>query len=58
MRPKVEACLRAVKSGVDRTHIIDGRVEDALLVELFTGAGAGTMIVGRREKAEYEEREL
>ncbi len=58
MRPKVEACLRAVKNGVGRTHIIDGRVEDALLVELFTGAGAGTMIVGRREKADYEEHEL
>lgn len=54
MRPKVEACLRAVKGGVRRTHIIDGRTPDALLIELFTGHGSGTMIVGGREKRTYE----
>jgi len=54
MRPKVEACLRAVKGGVRRTHIIDGRTPDALLLELFTGHGSGTMIVGGREKRTYE----
>lgn len=54
MRPKVEACLRAVKGGVRRTHIIDGRTPDALLLELFTGHGSGTMIVGGREKRSYE----
>jgi acetylglutamate kinase len=54
MRPKVEACLKAVKSGVRRTHIIDGRTPDALLLELFTGHGSGTMIVGEREKRTYE----
>lgn len=54
MRPKVEACLQAVKSGVRRTHIIDGRTPDALLLELFTGHGSGTMIVGEREKRSYE----
>jgi acetylglutamate kinase len=54
MRPKVEACLRAVKGGVRRTHIIDGRPPDALLLELFTGHGSGTMIVGGREKRSYE----
>ncbi|MGH7628344.1 MAG: acetylglutamate kinase [Gemmatimonadales bacterium] len=53
MRPKVEACIRAATSGVERTHIIDGRVPDALLLEVFTGAGCGTMIVGRKEKATY-----
>lgn len=53
MRPKVEACIRAATSGVERTHIIDGRVPDALLLEVFTGAGCGTMIVGRKEKAAY-----
>jgi len=55
MRPKVEACLQAVKGGVRRTHIIDGRTPDALLLELFTGHGSGTMIVGEREKRTYEE---
>jgi acetylglutamate kinase len=53
MRPKVEACIRAATSGVERTHIIDGRTPDALLLEVFTGAGCGTMIVGRKEKATY-----
>jgi len=53
MRPKVEACIRAATSGVERTHIIDGRIPDALLLEVFTGAGTGTMIVGRKEKATY-----
>ena len=53
MRPKVEACIRAATGGVERTHIIDGRIPDALLMEVFTGAGCGTMIVGRKEKATY-----
>jgi acetylglutamate kinase len=53
MKPKVEACIRAATGGVERTHIIDGRVPDALLLEVFTGAGCGTMIVGRKEKATY-----
>jgi acetylglutamate kinase len=53
MRPKVEACIRAATGGVERTHIIDGRAPDALLLEVFTGAGYGTMIVGRKEKATY-----
>ncbi len=53
MRPKVEACIRAATGGVERTHIIDGRAPDALLLEAFTGAGCGTMIVGRKEKATY-----
>lgn len=53
MRPKVEACIRAASGGVERTHIIDGRAPDSLLLEVFTGAGTGTMIVGRKEKATY-----
>jgi len=53
MRPKVESCIRAATGGVERTHIIDGRAPDALRFEVFTGAGCGTMIVGRKEKATY-----
>lgn len=53
MLPKVEACIRAATNGVERTHIIDGRGTDALLLEVFTGSGCGTMIVGRKEKAAY-----
>lgn len=58
MRPKVEACIRAATGGVERTHIIDGRVADSLLQEVFTGVGAGTMIVGKKEKATYLGAEL
>ncbi|MFN8653608.1 MAG: acetylglutamate kinase [Gemmatimonadales bacterium] len=53
MRPKVEACIRAATGGVERTHIIDGRLADSILLEVFTGSGCGTMIVGRKEKATY-----
>ena len=49
MRPKVEACIRAARGGVERTHILDGRAPDSILCEVFTGAGCGTMIVARKE---------
>jgi acetylglutamate kinase len=45
MIPKVEACLMALEGRVPRTHIIDGRVPNALLTEIFTDTGVGSMIV-------------
>ena len=45
MIPKVEACLHAVNSGVPSAHVIDGRVEHCVLVELFTDQGSGTKVV-------------
>lgn len=45
MVPKIEACLRAVSGGVPSAHVIDGRVEHCVLVELFTDEGAGTKVV-------------
>jgi len=45
MIPKIEACLRAVGGGVPSAHIIDGRVEHCVLVELFTDEGTGTKVV-------------
>jgi len=45
MIPKVEACLEALAAGVERCHIIDGRLPHALLMELFTDIGIGTMVV-------------
>jgi len=45
MIPKIEACLRAVTGGVPSAHVIDGRVEHCVLVELFTDAGTGTKVV-------------
>ena len=44
MLPKIQCALSAVKSGVKAAHIIDGRVENAVLVELFTDEGIGTLI--------------
>lgn len=44
MIPKVQGCLDAVRSGVERCHLIDGRVPHAILIELLTDAGIGTMI--------------
>jgi len=44
MIPKVECCIAALKNGVGRTHIIDGRVLHAVLLEIFTDAGVGTVI--------------
>ncbi|MBV9513349.1 MAG: acetylglutamate kinase [Mycobacteriaceae bacterium] len=45
MVPKVEACLRAVAAGVPSAHMIDGRVDHCVLVELLTDAGTGTKVV-------------
>ena len=44
MIPKINACLRALDYGVHRTHIIDGRVPHALLLEIFTDTGLGTLV--------------
>ncbi len=44
MIPKVDACLEAINGGVGKAHIIDGRVEHALLLEIFTSEGVGTVI--------------
>lgn len=45
MVPKVDACLEAIDGGVSKAHIIDGRLEHSMLLELFTTAGIGTEIV-------------
>ncbi len=45
MLPKVEACITALKGGCVKTHIIDGRIPHALLLEIYTEAGIGTEIV-------------
>jgi len=45
MVPKVDACLEAIDGGVQKAHIIDGRLEHSMLLELFTSAGVGTQII-------------
>ena len=47
MRPKVECCIRSLAQGVNAAHIIDGRTLHALLLEVFTDSGIGTMVIGR-----------
>ncbi len=44
MIPKLETCVNALRNGVNRAHILDGRVPHVMLVEIFTEVGAGTMI--------------
>ena len=50
MIPKLEACITAIEGGVDRAHIIDGRIPHSVLMEVFTDHGVGTMVVGDRAK--------
>jgi acetylglutamate kinase len=45
MLPKMEACLQACDNGVRRAHVVDGRIAHAVLVEVFTDSGIGTMVV-------------
>ncbi len=45
MIPKVRCCHDALEQGVTKTHIVDGRVEHAILLEMFTHEGVGTEIV-------------
>ena len=44
MRPKLEACVEAIRGGAQSAHIIDGSEPHSLLLELFTDAGIGTMV--------------
>lgn len=45
MIPKVECCIDALRGGTQKTHIVDGRVRHAVLLEIFTDAGVGTQVV-------------
>ena len=44
MIPKIEACLRALDAGAGKSHIIDGRLPHAILLELLTSKGIGTQV--------------
>ena len=52
MIPKVKCCLEALDSGVEKAHIIDGRMDNSLLLELFTRGGIGTEILSQKVAAE------
>jgi acetylglutamate kinase len=49
MIPKMEACLTAVNGGVPRAHVLDGRLEHAILLEVFTDSGIGTMVLAAQD---------
>jgi acetylglutamate kinase len=51
MLPKIQCALEAVKGGVTSSHIIDGRVEHAVLLEIFTDSGVGTLITNQQQVA-------
>lgn len=54
MLPKLKNCIDAVRSGVSRVHILDGRIEHCLLLEFFTNRGIGTAILQEDGRFEYE----
>jgi acetylglutamate kinase len=47
MIPKIKCCLEAVDGGVSKAHILDGRIENVILLEMFTQGGIGSEIVSR-----------
>ena len=54
MLPKVKSCISAIDNGVHRVHILDGRIEHCLLLEIFTNKGIGTAIISDDEER-YDE---
>ena len=50
MIPKMEACLPAVRGGVPQAHVLDGRLPHAILLEIFTDSGIGTMVLPDRSR--------
>ena len=53
MLPKLQNCIDAIKEGVSRVHILDGRIPHCLLLEIFTNKGIGTAIINAREEKFY-----
>ena len=55
MIPKLKNCIDAIEHGVNRVHILDGRIPHSLLLEIFTNKGIGTAILGSEESRYYHE---
>ena len=53
MIPKLQNCIYAIESGVNRVHILDGRIQHCLLLEIFTNKGIGTAILREGEGKYY-----
>ncbi|MCG3127847.1 MAG: Acetylglutamate kinase [Phycisphaerae bacterium] len=58
MLPKLAACIEALRGGVPKVHIVNGTARDALLAEVFTNEGCGTLLVARRDAARTAETPL
>ena len=57
MIPKLQCCIDAIENGVSRVHIMDGRIQHCLLLEIFTNKGIGTAILGEnKEKFNHEDK--
>jgi acetylglutamate kinase len=54
MIPKMEACLTAVHGGVPQAHVLDGRLSHAILLEIFTDSGIGTMVIPGEQESSRE----
>ena len=53
MLPKLQNCIDAMKQGVSRVHIMDGRIPHCLLLEIFTNKGIGTAIINSGDERYY-----
>jgi acetylglutamate kinase len=58
MIPKMEACLLAVRGGIPRAHVLDGRLPHAILLEIFTDSGIGTMVLPDSAPATHRATEM
>ena len=50
MIPKIQSCLKTIERGVEKIHIINGRLRHSILLEIFTSQGVGTEIVDKRDR--------
>ena len=57
MLPKLQNCIDAIEEGVNRVHILDGRIPHSLLLEIFTNKGIGTAILREDGEKYYNEHE-
>ena len=53
MLPKLQNCIHAIESGVNRVHILDGRIMHCMLLEIFTNKGIGPAIIGDEASRYY-----
>ena len=54
MLPKLNNCIDAIKNGVSRVHIMDGRIQHCILLEIFTHKGIGTAIINKGAERFYD----